>query len=342
MTLFIWIGNAMAILYLCGMAALDVTRYIRSVNGGEIPGRMPRSRRLGGALNKNADLDELSYDAQLVLSHVRGDIEALVPRHAKSNRTSRLMTREWRNQLPASAFIDLGNGIYLSSPQFLFLQLATVLDEVDLIALGMELCGFYSRWSFPDKKLRPSVEDEFKQATFEIQPAITAKKLEQFINGCAGMRGVSQARKAMKYILDNAASPMEAAVYLLLCLPRHRGGRGLPAPVFNARVRVPTSTTHDNRYPDLYWPARSLDVEYQSDYAHSGNWSRYRDSRREIELEAEKITVLPLTSAQLVEPDEFNSFAASVRRNLGVRSRPLPADWWSKYTDLRERLLWAS
>ena len=135
---------------------------------------------------------------------------------------------------------------------------------------------------------------------------------------------------------------MESVVYLLLCLPRRLGGFGLPMPVLNVKVKVSTSTTTKSRFPDLYWPIQSLDVEYDSDQDHTGMWSRYRDARRTVELAAEKITVLPLTHAQLFDAGEFEAFAASVRRNLGIRARTLDAEWHAKHHLLRERLLLSS
>ena len=50
-------------LYLCGRAALDVMRYLRSTNDGEIPGTPARPRRLGNALHTNRQLNELGEEA---------------------------------------------------------------------------------------------------------------------------------------------------------------------------------------------------------------------------------------------------------------------------------------
>ncbi len=324
-------------LYLCGMAALDVLRHLRSTNDGLVPGKVPRPRRLRGAIHTSKELNALNDDAQRVLSHVRGKVEALVPSSDRLTHTSRLTTRLWSGDLPHGAFIDIGNNVCLSSPQFLFLQLAPVLSEIELIKLGLELCGFYSCWSLPS--LTGGKQQDSSDTTYGLMPVTSLSKLSTFVEHRKNTRGAVNARKALRWVLNNSASPAETAVYLLLCLPRHRGGFGMPKPVFNARVRVTTSTTHQNRYPDLYWQAHSLDVEYQSDYAHTGNWKRYRDSQREVELEAEKITVLPLTRLQLENVDDFEAFAASVRRNLGRRARPTPDGWRPKHLELREALL---
>ena len=326
-------------LYLCGSSALDLMRYLRSVNDGEIPGKPTRPRSLGGAVCRNAHLNALNDDAQRMLAHVRGKVHALVPSAELKTETSQLVTHVWSHPVPANAFINLGNGISISSPQFLFLQLAPHLSYVDLIMVGLELCGFYSLWKYPRARPGVTVEDEFKEATYNLQPATSAQRIADFVGRMKGERGALKARAVLKYLLDFSASPMESAVYLLLCFPRSMGGWGLPKPIFNARVTVTTSTTHETRYPDLYWQLRGLDVEYQSDYAHSGEWSRYRDSIREVELEAEDISVLPLTRLQLMDPEEFIAFATSVRRKLKVRTRPLPDDWRYNYEKLREQLL---
>lgn len=325
-------------LYLYGSSALDVMRYLRAIEDGTVPGISIRPKRLGGAVHTNRQLNQLNHQAQLLLSHVRGPLHALVSARGQATRTRRLITHVWSSEIPAGAYRDLGNGICLTTPAFLFQQMAAELGELDLLLLGLELCGFYSKWSFPTAKSAHTADDEFRGCTFELKPATTVGKLTHFMQFRKGERGHAAASHALRRVIDNSASPMESAAYLLLCLPRRLGGYALPAPVLNTEVKVSTSTTTEVRYPDLYWPSHSLDVEYQSDRDHSGDWSRYRDARRMVELAAERITVLPLTRAQLLDQGEFDAFATSVRRNLNVRVRALDASWHSACLDLRECL----
>jgi hypothetical protein len=326
-------------LYLYGSSALDVMRYLRAVGDGSLPGNPARPRHLGDAVFTNRQLNELGHEAKLVLSHVRGPIQVLVPSRRMCMRSKRLATHIWSHEIPAGAYRSLDNGIYLPTPAFLMEQLANQLDEVDLISLGLELCGYYSAWAYPSDKLWHSVEDEYRGCTFQLEPATTAARLAHFLQHRSGERGRMRMDRALHWILDNAASPMESAVYLLLCLPRRLGGYGLRKPLFNVEVKVSTSTSSTSRFPDLYWAESTLDVEYDSDKDHSGDWSRYRDARRSIELAAENVTVLPLTRDQLMDADGFHAFATSVRRNLGMRSRVLDAAWHARYLDLRNRLL---
>jgi len=326
-------------LYLYGPSALDAMRYVRSVEGGTLPGTVVRPRHLGNAIHTHRQINELGDDAQRLLSHTRNPIQVLVPKRSMTAQSDRIVTHVWSHDIPSGAYLRLDNGIYLPTPAFLIQQLASRLDEIELILLGLELCGFYSMWSFPAMGAHHTAADECEGCTFGLEPATSVPRLTSYIRQRSGERGYRTMQHMIKRVLDRSASPMESAVYLLLCLPRRLGGFGLPAPVLNVEVKVSTSTTTRSRFPDLYWPERALDVEYDSDQDHTGMWSRYRDARRTVELAAEKITVLPLTRAQLFDASEFEAFAASVRRNLGIRARTLDADWHAKHHLLRDRLL---
>lgn len=326
-------------LYLYGQSALDVARYLRVIEGGTLPGLSSRPRRLSNAIHTHRQLNELNHPAQLMLNHVCGPIHALAPTQDHLNRSDRMVTHLRTHDIPGGAYLDLGNDVFLPTPAFLLLQMATQLDEVGLISLGLELCGYYSKWKSADASSLRSADDETDGCTFELEPATTAKKLMRFVGRCKGERGYRASINALRWILNNSASPMESATYLLLCLPRRMGGYALPQPLFNVKVNVSTSTTTTRRFPDLYWPSHGLDVEYDSDRDHWGLWSRYRDARRTVELVAEKVTVLPLTRMQLMDVTEFHAFATSVRRTLGIRSRTPRPKWYDRRTELRERLL---
>lgn len=337
-------------LFLYGQSALELTRHLRAVNDGSLPGVVVRPRNLSRAVNKTSQVKQLPHRAQLMLSHVTQPMHVMVAERSQHVHSKSLETHLWSGELPSGSFINLGNGIYLPTPAFLFLQLAVIRDELALTQIGLELCGHYSMWRLPGPRASVSQLDEFAEPTYFLRPALGVQQLTAFLERMVNVRGHVRACAAAKRVLDHSASPMESAVYLLLCLPRSKGGRGLPSPVLNARVNVNTSEGTVQRYPDLFWPrasGNSVDVEYQSDLGHQGEANRHRDSRRAIELEGENVSVLHLTSAQIMDSDGFNEFANSLRRMLGVRTRPLPNDWDGRYLALRERLLpedrfWAS
>ena len=180
---------------------------------------------------------------------------------------------------------------------------------------------------------------ETQACTFDLPPVMKSNRAKAFVARQSALRGSVGANAALKWVVDNSASPMETAVYLLLCLPKRLGGYGLPKPILNPKLIISTPDGTKERYPDLYWIGASIDVEYNSDLSHSGEWARYRDSKREVELTVANVRVLPLTRRQLMSVSEFDAFAQGLRKMLGIRSRKVDSEWAYRRDELRGRLL---
>ena len=330
-------------LYLGPTSSLELVRYLRSANGADgLEGTAVRKKTLNDAINTVKGVKELDISAQLLLEHVSKPIHAFVGSHEKGTTTKYLVTHLSNQQVPNGAFINIGHGIYICTPQFAFLQLGATMDFLELVVTGMELCGSYSTWRLDTGESALTGINGRQSApscTYGLPPAITAKRLSNFVERMQGWRGAVGARKAIRWIIDGSASPMETATYLLLCLPRRLGGYGLPKPMLNPLLKISGPDGVKQRFPDLFWIGANIDVEYNSDEDHSGEWARYRDSKRVIELAGAEIRVLPLTRPQLMNTREFDSFAHSLRRMLGVRSRPVDAGWTLKRDELRRFLL---
>ena len=318
-------------LYLGPTSSLELIRYLRIVNGAEgLEAKPVRKRLLNDAVNTVKSLDELDAAAQFWLTHLSSPIHALVGDSAQNTRTKRLVTHVLAGQTPNGAFLDLGHNVRICTPQFAYLQLGMQLDFLDLLRIGLELCGGYS--------LDP---EQPGSCAFGLPPAMEAGRMESFLERMAGQRGAVAARKTLRYLLPRSASPMESATYLLLCLPRRLGGYALPQPLLNPKVMISNPDGIKERYPDLFWKDANIDVEYNSDEDHSGNWARYRDSKREVELTVANLRVLPLTRNQLMDAGEFDAFAQGLRRMLGIRTRPHDPEWEFRRDELRRRLLGA-
>lgn len=72
--------------------------------------------------------------------------------------------------LPDDAFLDIGNGIQVASPELLFVELATVMIPQVLVLLGYELTGRYSR-DADSPRLGP--------ITYGIPPLTTVEKIKK-------------------------------------------------------------------------------------------------------------------------------------------------------------------
>lgn len=330
-------------LYLVPDASLELTRYLRSTGSDEgLVGTPVRKRSLNDAINTARGVDELDETAQRWLSHVGAPIHAFVAGRAKGTSTTRLVTHVFGQSVPYGAFLELGHGVCICTPQFAFLQLAARSDLIDAVCIGMELCGFYSRWCLDSDDADGSQQFAFGKSrgcAFDLPPVMRASRIPAFVERLSTFRGSAKARSAVKWVIDNSASPMETAVYLLLCLPKRLGGYGLPKPVLNPKLMISNPDGVKERYPDLFWPGANIDVEYNSDAEHSGEWARYRDSKREVELTVANVKVLPLTRPQLMSTTEFDAFAQGLRRMLGVQSRGYDRAWTFKRDELRRRLL---
>ena len=330
-------------LYLAPKSSLELIRHLRSVNGvAGLEGAPVRKRTLNDAINTVKAVQELDVVAQLWLSHISQPIEAFVANHAKGTSTKRLVTHVFNQTVPYGAFLNLGHGVCICTPQFAYLQLGAELEFLELLSVGMELCGSYSKWALDAKQSDNPYNLGPKNArnyTYDLPPAMNAKRMVSFIERMKGQRGAVGARKTLNWMLDGSASPMETATYLLLCLPRRLGGYALPKPLLNPLLKISGPDGVQKRYPDLFWHGPNIDVEYNSDEAHSGEWARYRDSKREVELTVANVRVLPLTRPQLMDGGEFDKFANGLRRMLGIRTRPRDLDWIYKRDELRRFLL---
>ena len=330
-------------LYLAPNPSLEIIRYLRSTNGEDGIGGSPvRKPVLDDAVSNVRALRELDHTAQSWLEHVTPPVQAFISNKSKGTQTKQLVTKLFSERVPFGAFIHLGHGICSCSPAFTFMQLATRLDTVDLLSIGMELCGSYSRWrlapAFPSG-LPHRAYDETREYTYDIPRALNATRMPAFLERMKGHRGVGSATAAARWLANGSASPMETATYLLLCLPKRLGGYALPQPTLNPKLIISNPDGTKERYPDLFWSGPNIDVEYNSDSDHSGEWARYRDSRREVELTVANVRVLPLTRQQLMNVDEFDAFAEGLRRMLGIRSRTKDLAWKARRGELRERLL---
>ena len=330
-------------LYLAGPSSLELTRYLRSIGGDNgLEGTPMRKRAIKDAINTVHSVQELDNTAQRWLSHAGDPIHAFVPNRAKGTSTQHLVTHVYGKPMPHGVMLDMGHGVCMCSPHFTFMQMAAQLDLVEAVRIGMELCGTYSRWHLEPHTLGDPYylqQAENRGCTFSLPPAMHVKRVQAFVEQQQGGRGAVGARAALRWVLDNSASPMETAVYLLLCLPKRLGGYGLAKPLLNPKLVISNPDGAKERYPDLFWLGANIDVEYNSDSEHSGEWSRYRDSKREVELTVANVRVLPLTRHQLMDVDEFDAFAQGLRRMLGTRARAADADWVRRRGELRRRLL---
>lgn len=133
------------------------------------------------------------------------------------------------------SFMRIEDGLYVSTPEMAFCEMASVFPLEQLIALGFELCGTYRRAS------------TFGSARYDAAPLTSPSALAAFIEKSPQFKGIKKARRALPCVLAGSASPRESELAMLLCLPYSLGGYGLPFPMMNAEMPLPKNVSATGR-----------------------------------------------------------------------------------------------
>ena len=245
-------------------------------------------------------------------------IDVLVFNEKERRRSKNVVCHSWETILPDNAFYH-SRGIYVSSPEFVFLQMAQQLTITQLIALGCELCGTYVL--LPKNVSHPGSLDEMPK---RLAPLTSIARISALLESVDRANGKTKAERALKYLVEGSRSPMETMVYMLLCLPVMEGGYGLPKPEMNAEIPLnyEAQTIAQRRHceGDLCWPERKLDIEYHGE-VHVGAAQMKSDVGRELGIEHMGWRVITVTSPQVFNADRFETVAKEAASHLGKRLR---------------------
>ena len=246
-------------------------------------------------------------------------VDVLVFNDDLRRRSSSIACHAWQTRLPPNAFYRMGD-VYVSSPEFVFLQMAPILPIEQLIALGCELCGQYVL--MPKGVNHPSVLDDMPK---RLSPLTSESRIAAFIDSVGKVNGKAKAKRAVKYVVDDSRSPMETMVYMLLCLPAMLGGYGFPKPKMNATIqlddeaRVIANRSHCEG--DLCWSDFKLDIEYHG-VVHVGSANMHSDVGRELGIEHMVWRVITVTSPQVLNENQFETVAKEAAKHMKKRLRP--------------------
>ncbi len=236
--------------------------------------------------------------------------------------------------VPPSAFVRVGDGVYVAAPEYAFAQLASEISRVDAIRLGFGLCGTYV----------PSA-DPTVAARWQVPQLTTTALLSSFVDGLAGQALRGRLAKVLEQVVDNSASPAETNLAMLCCLPMADGGYGLPRPELNRAISVSTRhngvTGQQTFMCDLLWPDARLGLEYDGEAYHTGIERISHDAARRNGLDYLDFTVLSATKKLVYDSGQLRKLMLQVARHLGVRIRfdNRGYDWGVRHLDLRMRLL---
>lgn len=219
-------------------------------------------------------------------------------------------------------------GVFCSAPAFVFLQMASLLDDEALLFLGMELCGRYGI--------------DAKGDVFFRQQICSPEQLGLFAAEMRRVRGRPQALAVAPHVIGNSASPMETALTLILSRPISSGGFGLPAPELNKDIPVTGRARDlwddDFIAPDLLWEEARLAIEYDSDLHHSSGHRRARDASRRDVLTELGYRVVSVTAEHMRTPRSLDRIAGLVAHELRIELAQRSDDEWSRQTAFQLRM----
>ena len=272
---------------------------------------------------------------------------------------------------PKGSFVDLGNGIVMSSPELLFAEMANVMEPVVHLLLGMELCGRFSR---------DPVDPRNGSIVYDVDPATSIERLRAFAQDAPGIRGARKALHTIDQLVANAWSPMEALLAALLVLPDNELRYDLWPFALNPRKEasehIMAYTHASSRVPDILFSGTSIGLNYDGE-DHFGLWriaetaaaaerdpgnghlaeeavraladARQRiiaDKRRDRDLEALGYVVMPVTKEDLQERGGLDRVIKQVidaieregTRNLEAQRQMLEDE---SLTQMRQLFIWS-
>jgi very-short-patch-repair endonuclease len=321
-----------------------------------LKGEKSRITKSQTKLPKTTELQEIDYRG------LSGPLHVLVCSDGSRKVNQSLRCHISSRSFPNSSFLRMGSDLIVSSPELCFLQMAEELSLVELVSLGYEFCGSYRM-----KGDCVTDRDEDDQGFRKDLPLTCINSLKTYIEKAAGVNGYKNAKRALCFIMDGSASPMETVLAILLTLPYKLGGYGLPKPMLNYRVDVPGSVRepadkspvliivkqkgkitglhkdmsvgNTKYYCDLYWPDKKVDVEYDSDIYHTGSDRIAKDAIRRNALMSVGVKVVTVSRGQIMDAAKLREVAELLSKQLGKRLQRPEKEFNLRHINLRKTVL---
>lgn len=284
--------------------------------------------------------DELSelISRSPVLSACTPPINVLVSDNRRNGRSGPVSAHLLRTELPPDALVPISSDVTCSSPEFLAVQMASSLTDLELVILLSELLGTYA--ICPKAGTGMFVRKD---------PLLTPDQLVAFLDALEGATGTAKVRRALSVACVNSASPMETKLSLRLGLKPARGGYGLEVLSMNEPLeveRVQSLLGKGVRRPDILLrkPVRAggsgysgVAVEYNGG-VHENDQQVFRDIRRSNELKAIGLKEYEVSSLEYKDLEYMDWLATKIRSDLGMPKQQLSRREATRRRELREGL----
>lgn len=231
--------------------------------------------------------------------------------------------------LPRGSFLKVAPGVFVCSPELVFVQMAASVPRGALLALGYELCGCY-----------PVGGD--RAGALVRRPLTAPRRLSAFAARATGLTGVTAARSAAKQVLAKSGSIMETEVSIVAFSSVAQGGLGLVPPKLNEPVmlsaRAKEATGRSRVVCDWLWPEARVAVEYDGRDSHASPQQQARDARKRDALRIDGFDLTVITSSQFHHVTQCTALLLGVGCRVGPRKRKLSAEHAPRHLTLRKQV----
>lgn len=312
-----------------GLSALRLLRILRSQGTAimalprcnvVVPDPAPGARWTKRRVDKSAL-------AQIDPAWATVGLNVAVPTAAARIQSTFAKNTVYQRGLPEGAFLDLGEGLCCAGPELVFLEMSRLMLRSVRCMLGHELCGTFTR-NADDPRLG--------DVSMGIAPATSVGRIRDFLAGCDNVLGLTQARDVLDCVADNAWSPMEALIASLMSLGISDYGYMLGPLVLNPRNDLAgpllAKGSRGSRVPDIQIAGTPVGINYDGrghldfsevDQAFAAGDERalraverdmrekvLDDLRRDRELAACGLVILPITSEDVITPGGLDAVMA--------------------------------
>ena len=223
------------------------------------------------------------------------------------------------NEIPYGCTCQVDEGVYVVSPEYNFILLASKMPLIQHIRLGFALLGTYGlcEWGFNDEVLDMD------------EPFCTYKRLREIVGKVENVNGIKQSRRAVRHLLPNSGSPMETTFGITMSLPRSLGGQAVRNLELNYEIPLNKAQRRSagKSFYRIDAVRRDLGIgfEYLGEESHAGMVRGVSDLRRESILQAMDYQVHGVTKSQVTNLAELIRFARIIYKAEGRQFRK-PSD----------------
>lgn len=252
-------------------------------------------------------------------------VSLLVPDESAKRRNSSIVCRNVKGSYPPGSFFQLRSGLYMASPELVYIRMAQFVSEYRLAEIGLNLCAKYF--------IENDTNDILQRSTYLTTP----ERLRAYVDQASHMRGSKRAENALRWVIPNSGSPAESKMKLQFCNPLVHGGMGLPFDAMNYDVKagcLSRFTLQDDYSIDLVDTNTRVCLEYNGEDYHT---DQSRDAKRINELAVLGWNVFVIDKSVLYNPDATIRAGEQLARLMHVRIRR-GAGWERKFIKLRNAL----